>query len=40
MSNDDQERHLEVKGVSSSMPSVLLTRKAVLAYRVSPKVRR
>lgn len=23
---DDQERHLEVKGVSSSMPSVLLTR--------------
>ena len=24
--NDGQERHIEVKGVSSSMPSVLLTR--------------
>lgn len=24
--NDGQERHIEVKGVSSSIPSVLLTR--------------
>ena len=29
--NDGQERHLEVKGVSSSMPSVLLTRNELRA---------
>lgn len=34
--NDDQERHLEVKGVSSSMPSVLLTRNELRSAETDP----
>ncbi len=33
---DDQERHLEVKGVSSSMPSVLLTRNELHTAETDP----
>lgn len=32
----DEERHLEVKGVSSSMPSVLLTRNELRTAKVDP----
>ena len=33
---DDEERHLEVKGVSSSMPSVLLTRNELRTAKADP----
>jgi len=35
--SDGQERHLEVKGVSSSMPSILLTRNELRAAETDPE---
>lgn len=36
-SRDGQERHLEVKGVSSSMPSILLTRNEMRTAETDPE---